>query len=126
MRPWNKLALRSLRQELVKVNAAEAEMIEKLQKPVRLDYKGFLSHMQMQSVESKMTRAEEMNTVIDYLQEMEDKYFESFCKLLEQSNFEGKANMLRQKAEEYKTYFGKFAYKQHTCMCSNIMKTSCM
>ena len=71
---------------------------------------GFLSHEQLQEVESKRTPTGRMNKVIDYLLEMEDKYFEYFCKILEQSNFVLQANELRKRAEEYKPYFGKFEY----------------
>ena len=103
-------------------------MIKKLEKSdiPSPDNKGFLSHEQLQVVESKTTPAEQMNKVIDYLLEMEDIYFEYFCQILEQSAFEGKAKMLRDKAKECKEYYGKFEYKQHTCMCSNIANTSCM
>ena len=88
--------------------------------------KGFLSRGQLQVVESKTTPAEQMKMVINYLLEMEDKYFEDFCTILEQSNFAGKAKMLREKAQECKAYLGKFKYKQHTCMSSNFAKISCM
>ena len=67
-----------------------------------------------------------MTKVIDYLREMEDEYFEFFCQILEDGHFTEKAKMLRKKAEECKQHFGKFEYKQHTCMCSNITKTSCI
>ena len=87
---------------------------------------GFLSEGQLQVVETERTHAEQMNMVIDYLVEMEDKYFENFCQILEQSAFEGKAAMLREKAKDLKRSFGKFKYKQDTCMCSNIANTSCM
>ena len=124
---WNKGALQSMRQELGRVNM-DVGMIKKLEKAdvPSPDNKGFLSHEQLKVVESKTTPAEQMNMVIDYLVEMEDKYFEYFCKILEQSNFEGKAKMLREKAEHLKRFIGKFEYKQHICMYSNITKTSCM
>ena len=128
MRPWNKEALKCMREELGKVHMQDAGMIKKLEISVVCSPAnptlGFLSQMQLQVVESKKTPAGQMNKVIDYLLEMEDKYFENFCKILEQSNFELKANELRKRAEECKKYFGKFEYKQHTCMCSNITKTS--
>ena len=128
MRPWNKVALKSMRQELGRVNMAEAGMIKKLEKLdiPRPDNKGFLSHEQLQVVKSINTPAGQMDKVIDCLLEMEDIYFEYFCKILEQSNFVGKAKMLRKEAEECKTYVGKLECKQHTCMCSSITKTSCM
>ena len=59
-------------------------------------------------VESINTPAGQMSKVIDYLLEMEDKYFEDFCTILEQSNFEGKAKMLRERAKDCKRDFGKF------------------
>ena len=103
-----------------------AGMIKKLEKSdVRTPANptlGFLSGTQLQTVESEKTTTGQMNKVIDFLLEMEDKYFEYFCKILEQSNFEGKAKMLRKEAEECKVYVGKLEYKQHTCMCSNITK----
>ena len=127
MHLWKKEALKSMREELGRV-PMDVVMIKKLEKAdiPSPDNKGFLSHEQLHVVESKTTRAEQMNMVIDYLLEMEDKYFEDFCTILKQCNFEGKAYMLRGKAEEFKRYFGKFEYKQHTSMCSNIVKTSCM
>ena len=88
---------------------------------------GFLSEVQLQEVESEKTPAGQMNKVIDYLLEMEDKYFEDICTFLEKNNFKGKAQMLREKAEDLKKRsVGKFGYQQHTCMCSNITKTSCV
>ena len=128
MRPWNKEALKSMRKELGGVDMAETGMIKELEKSdiPNPDNMGFLSQMQLQVVESISTPAGQMSKVIDYLVEMEDKYFEDFCKILEQNNFEGKAKMLREKAEDLKRSVGKFEYKQHTCMCSNITKTSCM
>ena len=96
-----------MRQELGRVKM-DVVMIKKLEKAdfPSPDNKGFLSHEQLQVVESKTTPAEQMNMVIDYLLEMEDIYFEYFCQILEQGAFEGKAAMLRKKAEEYKAYFG--------------------
>ena len=128
MRPWNKEALKSMRQELGRVNMAEAGMIKKLEKSVipRPDNKGFLSCEQLQVVESINTPAGQMSKVIDCLLEMEDKYFEDFCQILKDSNFESKEKMLRKKAEDFKRSVGKFEYKQHTHMCSNITNTSCM
>ena len=120
MHLWKKEALKSMRQELGRVKM-DVVMIKKLEKAdlPSPDNKGFLSHEQLQVVESKTTPAEQMNMVIDYLLKMEDIYFEYFCQILEQGAFEGKAKILRDKAKEY---YGKFA----TCMCSNIANTSCM
>ena len=127
MSPWNKEALKSMREGLGGVNM-EVVMIKKLEKSYVSNRAnlGFLSHEQLQVVESKTTPAGQMNKVIDYLLEMEDKYFENFCTILEQSNFEGRAIMLRKKAEDLKRSVGKFEYKQHTCICSNITNTSCI
>ena len=124
---WNKEALKSMRQELGRVNM-DVVMIKELEKSdvPSPGNKGFLSRGQLQVVESKTTPAEQMKMVINYLLEMEDKYFEDFCTILEQSNFAGKAKMLREKAQECKAYLGKFKYKQHTCMSSNYAKISCM
>ena len=72
---------------------------------------GFLSKMQLQVVESEKTPTGQMNKVIDFLLEMEDKYFECFCEILEESNFKLQAKMLRDKAEDLKEFFGKFEYK---------------
>ena len=98
-----------MRQELGRVKM-DVGMIKKLEKAAirSTDNKGFLSHEQLQVVESKATPADQMNMVIDYLLEMEDIYFEYFCQILEQSAFEGKAKMLRDKAEKYKSDYGKF------------------
>ena len=127
MSVWNKEALKSMRQELGRVNM-HVVMIKELEKSdiPRPGKKGFLSPERLQVVESLRTPAGQMNKVIDYLLEMEDKYFEDFCTVLEQSNFAGKAKMLREKAQECKAYLGKFKYKQHTCMSSNFAKISCM
>ena len=128
MHPWNKDALRFMREELGGVNMVEVGMSKKLEKSdiPRPGNKGFLSREQLQVVEYMTTPAGQMNKVIDYLLEMEDKYFEDFCHILEQSNFEGKAKRLRERAKVFKRDFGKFEYKQHTCMSSNSTKTSCM
>ena len=103
-------------------------MIKKLKKSAipSPDNIGFLSPEQLQEVESKTTPARQINKVIDYLLEMEDIHFENFCKILEQGAFEGKAKMLRDKAKDLKRIVRKFEYKQHTCMYSNITKTSSM
>jgi len=130
MNLWNKEALKSMREELGGVCMKDPGMIKRLEKSVICSPAnptlGFLSETQLQVVESKMTPTEKMNMVIDFLVEMEDKYFEYFCKILDRSNFKVKAKMLRDKAEELKISFGKSEYKPHTCMCSNITKTSCM
>ena len=104
---WNKEALKFMRKELGRVDM-DVVMINDLEKSdiPSPDNKGFLSPEQLQVVKSKATPAEKMNMVIDYLVEMEDKYFEYFCQILEQGGFGGKAAMLRDKAEEYKAYFG--------------------
>ena len=83
---------------------------------------GFLSKTQLEKVESKPTPTEQMSMVIDFLVEMENKYFEYFCRILEQSAFEGKAETLRARAGKYESDYGKFEYKQHTCMCSKQYK----
>ena len=85
-------------------------MIKKLEKAdiPSPDNKGFLSHEQLQVVESKRTPAGQMSKVIDYLLEMEDQYFEDFCTILEQSNFKLQANMLRETAQDLKRPVGKF------------------
>ena len=127
MRLWNKEALDSMRQELgrVRMNVVMIKRLKKSDIPSP-DNIGFLSNEQLQEVESERTSTDKMNKVIDYLVEMEDKYFENFCQILEQNNFEGKATMLREKAKDLKRSIGKFEYKQDTCMCSNITNTSCM
>ena len=114
MSPWKKEALKSMRQELGKVKM-DVIMIKKLEKAdvPRPDNKGFLSHVQLQVVESEKTPAGQMNKVIDYLLEMEDICFEYFCQILKESNFELKANELRTTAERYKKYVGKFATHLH-------------
>ena len=101
MSPWKKGALQFMRKELGGVDMGVV-MIKQLEKlgVASPDNLGFLSREQLQVVESKRTPAEQMNKVIDYLLEMEDKYFENFCTLLEQNNFEGKAKMLREKAKD--------------------------
>ena len=130
MCPWNKDALLFMREELGRVDMKAGGVIKDLEKlnicsPANPSL-GFLSKIQLQVVESETTPSGQMNKVIDFLLEMEDKYFESFCKILEDRNFNLQATMLRDKAKELKRYFGKIEYKQHTCMCSNVTKTSCM
>ena len=127
MHHWKKEALKYRRQELGRVQM-DVGMIRNMEKSVTPspDNIGFLGHEQLYVVQSKRTPADQMNTIIDYLLEMEDKYFEDFCTILERSNFELQANMLRKTAEDLKRSVGKLEYKQHTCMCSNIIKTSCM
>ena len=79
-------------------------MIRKLKKPdiPSPENKGFLSHEQLQVVESKRTPAEQMNTVIDYLLAMEDICFEYFCQILEQCALKEKARVLRNIAKDLK------------------------
>ena len=127
MRPWKKETLKSMRQELGRVKM-DVVMIKKLEKSdiPSPDNIGFLSHEQLQVVESKRTPTERMNKVIDYLLEMEDIYFENFCKILKDGNFVAKANDLRKNAEEFKRRVGKFEYKQNTCMYSDITYISYM
>ena len=127
---WNKEALKFMREELGNLEMGAAGMIKKLERsdicsPANPAL-GFLSQVQLQVVESKTTPAGQMNKVIDFLLQMEDKYFECFCKLLEQSNFGLQAQMLKEKAKDLKRSCGKFEYKQHTYMYSNITNTSCM
>jgi len=116
MHPWNKEALNSMREELGGVDM-DVVMIKKLKKSdvPNPDNLGFLSQVQLQVVESKTTPAGQMNKVIDYLLEMEDEYFEDFCKILEQGGFTGKAKRLREKAKYLEKIVSKFEYKQHTC-----------
>ena len=127
---WNEDALKSMREKLGKLEMGAAGIIKKLERsdicsPANPAL-GFLSHMQLQVVESKTTPADQMNKVIDFLLQMEDKYFDNFCKILKQSNFGLQAKLLRDTAEDLKRSCGKFEYKQHTCMYSNITNTSCM
>ena len=130
MCPWNKDALQFMRQELGRLDMKAGGMIKGLEisnvRSPAYPSLGFLSKVQLQVVESETTPTGQMNKVIDFLLEMEDKYFECFCKLLEESNFILQATGLRDKAKDLKRSFGKFEYKQHTCMCSNMTKTSCM
>ena len=130
MSPWNEEALKSMREKLGKLEMGAAGMIKKLERsdicsPANPAL-GFLSQVQLQVVESKTTPADQMNKVIDFLLQMEDKYFDNFWKILEQSNFVLQAKMLREKAKDLKRSWGKFEYKQHTYMYSNITNTSCM
>ena len=127
MHPWNKETLKSMRQELGRVQM-DVVMLKKLEKSdiPSPDNIGFLSSEQLQVVESERTHTGRMNKVIDYLLEMEDKRFENFCEILKDGGFEAKAKMLKDKAKDLQRFVGKFEYKQHTCMCSNITKTSCM
>ena len=123
-------ALKFMREKLGNLQMRAAGMIKKLEKsdlysPANPTL-GFLSGLQLQVVESKTTPADQMNKVIDFLLQMEDKYFDNFCKILEQSNFGLQAKMLRDTAKDLKRSCGKFEYKQHTYMYSNITNTSCM
>ena len=70
---WKREALKSMRRELGRVTM-DVVMIKKLEKSdiPSPDNIGFLSHEQLQVVESKRTPTERMNKVIDYLLEMED------------------------------------------------------
>ena len=127
MCPWNKEALNIMRQGLGNVHM-DVVMIKKLKKSYipSPDNIGFLSPEQLQEVESKTTPTGQMNKVIDYLVEMEDIHFKNFCTILKDGGFKAKAEQLEEKAKDLKRFVGKFEYKQHTCMYSNITKTSCM
>ena len=111
---WNKEALKSMREGLG-VCMKDPGMINRLEKSAICSPAnptlGFLSETQLEEVASKQTPTEKMSMVIAFLVEMEDKYFEYFCRILEQSAFKGKAKILRDKAEECKKDFGKFEYK---------------
>ena len=110
MKPWNKAALDFMREKLGQLQMEDANMIKKLEKSVDCGPNlclGFLSQMQVQVVQSKMTPFQQMNKVIDYLKEMEDKYFENFCKILEDCNFILQAGEFREYAEDTKRKFGK-------------------
>ena len=97
--------------ELRNVPMKELGMLKKLQKPLVCTPAnpslGFLSQRQLKVVESLPNDMDRMDKVIDYLVEMEDKYFEYFCIILEQNNYGGKAAMLRNKADEIKAALGK-------------------
>ena len=118
MSPWKKEALKASRKELGNVPMEELGMLKKLEKPGICNPAhpsfGFLSQNQLQVVESLSTDIKRMNKVIDYLLEMEDKYFEHFCTILEQENFQSKANLLRDRAKELKAACG--TYTAHLCM----------
>ena len=101
----------------------ELGMLEQLKKPRVCSPAnpslGFLSEEQVEVVAALPTDMERMNKVIDYLVDKEDKYFENFCKLLEQNNYTLQTNMLRKRAEELKSAFGEYVYSTllRTCAC---------
>ena len=110
MRPWNKAALDLMREELGQLQMEDANMIKKLEKSVDCGPNsclGFLSRTQVQVVQSKTTPFQQMNKVIEYLKEMENKHFENFCNILEDCNFKLQADKLREYAEDTKRKFGK-------------------
>lgn len=120
MRPWNKAALEFMREQLGQLRMEDANMIKKLEKSVACGPNpclGFLSPVQMQFIEAEKVPFQQMNKVIDYLKEMEDKYFEHFCKILEQCNFKLHADKLRDYAENDKRKFGKLNINNtcHAC-----------
>jgi len=110
MRPWNKAALDAMREELGLLRMEDANMIKKLEKSVDCGPNsclGFLSRTQVQVVESNRAAYQQMNKVIEFLKEMEDKHFEDFCKILEECNFKLQADKLREYAEDAKRKYGK-------------------
>ena len=116
-------ALEAMREELGSLPMKELGMLKKLQKP-RISSPanpsfGFLNQEHLQVVESLRTDMDRMNKVIDYLQEMEDMYFEYFCKILEKS-FKPKAEMLREKAKVLKVDFGKYLYSTPLHVCTHV------
>ena len=125
MSDWKKDALKatSTRKELGNVRMKELGMLEQLEKPCvyspAYPSLGFLSEQQVQVVASLPTDMERMNKVIDYLVDKEDKYFEYFCKMLEQNSYDLQSNRLRKKAEEFKSAFGEYVYSTllRTCAC---------
>ena len=123
MSAWKKEALEATREELGNVPMKELGMLKKLKKSdvcnPAYPSLGFLIKVQLQVVASLPTDVDRMNKVIDYLLEMEDKYFEFFCKLLEQYNNKLQANLLRKRAEELKSAFGEYVYSTllRTCAC---------
>ena len=125
MRDWKKDALKatSTRKELGKVRMMELGILEHLEKPRVCSPAnpslGFLSEEQVEVVASLPTDMKRMNKVIDYLVTKEDKYFEYFCKFLEQNSYDLEANRLRKRAEELKSAFGEYVYIKllRTCAC---------
>ena len=108
---WKREALKAGREELWSVPLKGLGILKKLEKPLICTPAnpslGFLAKEQVQLVESLPNDMRRMDQVIDFLVDMEDKCFEHFCKILEQSGYGSKANMLRKKAEELKAAFGK-------------------
>ena len=124
MSPWNKEALKAMKGELGKVPMKELGMLEKLEKPcIRSPANpsfGFLSQEQLQVVRSLLTDMDRMNKVIDYLREMEDIYFEYFCKILENNAFGLKTKLLRETAKVLKEDYGKCLYSTPLHVCTHV------
>ena len=102
--------MKASREELWSEPLKGLGILKKLEKPLLCtpaNPPGFLGKQQVQFVESLPNDMCRMDQVIDFLVDMENKYFEHFCIILKQSSYGSKANMLRKKAEELKAVFGK-------------------
>ena len=98
MRPWNKVALVSLQENLQLHVLMETGLGNKLQKAAG----GFMSPREAQVVREQQGSSELMGKLIEILCGKGDKDFRTFLQMLRETNNEVWADELKRKAEELK------------------------
>ena len=106
MKKWNKEALIALTAELEEYVIVANGLCAILQKSAG----GFMSGMEAQVVTSKQNNAEQMGELIKILLGKGDADFGTFCMMLRDVNYEVWANMLEEKAGEFKSKSGTYVY----------------
>ena len=103
MSPWNDDALVSLKRELkenVLMNTGLADMLEKAAG-------GFMSRVEAQMVAALPSNSDQIDSVIETLRGKTNEDFDTFCKILRQTNQVTWAVELEKKAKQFKRGGGK-------------------
>ena len=98
MEEWNRDALVALQGELKLNVIMKTGLTDKLQTAAG----GFLSRAEAQAVESKPSNAEQMGELIRILLGKGNADFETFCRMLRQSNYSVWVDQLERKAREFR------------------------
>ena len=102
MEEWNKDALVSLEGELKESVIMKTGLINKLQKAAD----GFMDRAEAKAVKDKPNNAEQMGELIQILLGKRNADFKIFCTILRQTNNGLWADMLEQKASEFREKTG--------------------
>ena len=98
MEKWNKDALVALQGELKKNVIVNNGLNNKLQKAAG----GFMNEEEAQAVESKPSNAEQVGELIRILLGKGNADFETFCRMLRQSNYSVWSDQLERRAREFR------------------------